>query len=86
MEKVSDMVDGMKEAALQAKDTILGPLASAGKDAKPSSGDHSHRGEHAAKAKREGNDHTGSEAAVRVTQILSAMSYSEQVKADRGDV
>lgn len=71
VEKVSDMAEGMKEAALQAKDTILGPLASAGKGAVSSSEDHSHRGERAAKAKREGNDHTGSEAAV---------------KADRGDL
>ncbi|KAG8771836.1 hypothetical protein FRC20_003060 [Serendipita sp. 405] len=53
----------MKEAALTAKDTILGPLANAGKSS--SSGqDHKERGARSAKA-RVSPEQTNSESAVK---------------------
>ncbi|KAG8833914.1 hypothetical protein FRC17_009873 [Serendipita sp. 399] len=60
---VSDTVEGIKEAALTAKDTILGPLGSAGKSSS-SSVDHKERGSRSAKA-RLTPDSTNSEAAVK---------------------
>ncbi|KAG8841043.1 hypothetical protein FRB91_005414 [Serendipita sp. 411] len=63
IKKVTDTVEGMKEAALTAKDTILGPLANAGKSS--SSGqDHKERGARSAKA-RLSPEQTNSESAVK---------------------